>query len=328
MLRPGAVLPKFAVDEFASAFLRARNNPSTIRDEDLADTFRSHFGLSPYPPWSQLTSVCKQLGIEVRRLPRGVDPDGLNSWDEIYGHKIHLNDSIEQCRMETTLGHELREVLEQAFGRVPGRYVALDTSNNRIMNPHSDRFAGALLLHGATTRLRLEELGFDLVALARQTGRSLSSVILRVQELYPADEPPGVVGGMWLFEASRGAYRVRIEDFRVKYKAHVCGFSVAKASARPADQIARQIFPRTDSALVNFSAAVEAYGTRLPKIEQVEGLDLFGQHNYIVVAEPIVVGRVLRGVLMTAVLREYEPKLAPWLARLAMSGAANLFQRA
>ena len=329
-MRSSSAPSLFAIDDFAAAYVREMDDPAVISEEDLADAFRQYFNLSLFPSLNELVAVCKRLHITLRRLPPEVPLTGLNTWHPEHGHEIHLRDDGVLARLEHTLSHELREVIEQALGRAWGRYIAIDTSDNRLMNPRSDRFAACLLLDSVATRGRLAQLGFDLVAFAQEKGRSLSSVVLRAQEIYPAKQPPGIVGGVWLFQANwqpTSEDPVCLTDLRLRYKAHLCGFSLSKSSRRPADRVAREIFPRGDCSADQFEVAARAWLLRKPAIAAIGGFDLFSAHNFIALAEPIMTRGIMRSLLMIAVRREFQRRIEPLLSRLGLEAGPEFFQR-
>ena len=64
-------------------------------------------------------------------------------------------------RAETTLCHEIREVVENVFRRENPAYVGLDTRDNKTMNPESDHFASCLLMQAEASRDAPQANGFD-----------------------------------------------------------------------------------------------------------------------------------------------------------------------
>ena len=104
---------------------------------------------------------------------------------------ILLKPDLSTRRAETTLGHEIRELIENAFKRVSPRYVGLDTSDNPAMNLESEQFAALLLMQGQAMHQRLDQIGFDLVRFAGERRRSLSSVIRAASSRTRA----GTIGG-------------------------------------------------------------------------------------------------------------------------------------
>ena len=161
----------FAEDQIGGTF-----SHQDVRTRDLADAFRYAFGLGAFPRLPALLTACKQAGIVIEWMPPGWELEGFNAWPEDGQPYILIRSGMSDARTETTLCHEVREVLENAFKRVNPLYDGLDTHDNPRMNPESDEFAANLLMESAATRFWLEGSGFDYAEFARLSGRSIASV--------------------------------------------------------------------------------------------------------------------------------------------------------
>jgi len=226
------------------------------------------------------------------------------------------------------LCHELCEVIEQTFGRVRPDYLGLETHDNRTVNPRSNHFAGCLLMQRDATKTRLEALGYDVVLFANEVGRSLASVILRTQKLYSAHQPPGFVGGIWLFEAPWTGARVQVvpTGMKLAYRAHLSGLSIHSPKKKGPSHLLREVFPKQGSTVADFDVTTRAFTSHRPVIALVEGFDLFRQQDYLVAAEPMVSGGVAWRILMTAVRSDYVEQVTPWTDRLDAPWEVGAYQ--
>lgn len=329
-MNPGGRL--FPLQDFAHSFIRDKRTHNDIRTEDLAETFRRYFRLSQFPTIHELRDLCWRLNIEISPLPSGLDVSGLNAGGPTGGHEFYLRDDVSLAHYEHTLCHELREVLEQEFIVASSAYTGLDTANNDQMNPESNHFAACLLMQGDASRELLIGLGFDVVAFAYATGRSLSSVIMRAQELFPAKHAAGgVVAAIWLFEAPWAVRRldqgVAVMHLEMAHRAHLCGFTIQKAR-RAGAHVIRHVFPQRGSTAADFDTTLRAFRTRRACLSRVEGFDIFGDRNFIVGAEPILTGPLPWRIVMTAVRTDFERNVQSWLARLGLDSGAPAYQRA
>ncbi len=291
-----------------------------IRTELLAEAFRHIYGLPPFPTLEQLVGVCTSLGIKLSPLPPVSERLlGVNTWHRSGAPQIHMRTDLSTRRAETTLGHELREVIENALKRACPWYQRLETSDNRLMKQESDQFAGCLLMQARATHDRLTETGFDLVRFAAERERSLPSVILRARELYHAGgERPGPVAGLWLFEApwqDVTAGTATSTELTVRYWAHLSGFSASKSGNRSA-RLASLIFPKKGARAGDFLPVKEALELHQSVVGEREDFDLFGQHNFVVAAEPIFSGGTPWRAPVTAVRKDTIHLVKPWLDRL------------
>lgn len=321
----------FELDDFARAFIRDKRHYHDVRTEELAEAFRRWFHLPAFLALHDLHQLCVDLGIPVKPLPGESDSlSGLNTWTQSEGHTIYLSSSATTAHAEHTLGHELREVIELTFARVNPAYVALDISDNKLMNQESNHFAACLLMQAQASHELLAGMGYDFYAFADATGRSLASVVLRAQELYPTKSNAGFVGGLWLFEipwARRGIEYVGPADLKLTQRAHLRGFSLAKGNALRA-RLARSTFPQRGSSAADQHVTLRAFRSRRPYLTRISGFDMFDEHNFLVGAEPVLVTNVPRYILMTAVRRDYEDRVEPWLARLGAGVEKPLYQQA
>lgn len=307
----------FPLDDFAQLFLRNKTHHEDVRTEDLAEAFRATFDLPAFPGLDDLHAVCERVDVKLSSLPLVDGIAAVNLWTPDNGHQIFLEAGISTAFAETTLCHELREVIEQAFGRAKPSYVGIETHSPE-MHGRSERFAGTLLMQRSASLEMLKLLGYDLVTFAVMTRRSLPSVIMRARELFAAKHGEGVFGGAWLFEApwNRESAGVGITDLRVTHEAHFRGFSLKKGSKGPA-VMARPAFPRAGSSVADFVASTLAFRRRRPVLMELNNLDLFGQHNFLIAAEPILnANRVPSKIVMTAVRRDFEPNVQAWIRRL------------
>jgi hypothetical protein len=308
------------LEDFALDYLRDKDHHRDVKTEDLAEAFRAFCGLPPFPTLRHLQSICEKLGIALEELEARVP--GLSAINTSTGarHSIYVRRDVSVAHVESSICHELREVIEQTFRRVRPDYEGIETHDNPVMNPRSDHFAGCLLMQGDVTKTMIESLGYDFVAFADRVGRSLSSVIVRAQELYSVSQPIGIVGGVWLFElpwTEVPAQFIPPTALRLSQKAHLSGFSIQ--SRKKGERSPHGIyFPRRGSVVVDFDIALRAYRSRAPIIALVEGFDLFPDRNFLVAAEPIVSGGVPWRILMTAVRNDYVDRVEPWTARLGV----------
>ncbi len=318
---------------FATAYVAPFSNYSEIRTEHLADAFRGHFGLSSFPTMQQLEECCASMGIELASMQISIDDlDGINAWYGEGNPLIQLRPDLTLARAETTLGHELREVIENAFVKVKPTYVPLLTHNNRRMNRQSDHFAACLLMESGATRRSLTSLGYDYVEFSRQSGRSLPSVIVRLQTLYPAGSSEATpVGGVWLFEApwvdvKQGRSRAR--DLRVLYGAKLNGFSTSRAKRSLTAALARDVFPRIGQRAEGMQCVADALVIQQPTSRVVRGFDLFRERDWLLVAEPFHVRGYPWRCLLTAARLDFQGTVQPWLTRCGPVQLPELYQSA
>lgn len=308
--------------DFARGFLTARSisHFTQVRTEELADEFRSFFEVGAFIHYHDLESLFERLGVRFQRFSRELAGlDGMNVW---YGDQdpiVYVPDGASR-RIEHTLGHELRELIENAFRRVEPSYIGLDTNDNKMMNPESDHFAACLLMPAAASRKLMTDSGFDFIWFARLTSRSLSSVIRRAQTLYPKGCGDGPIGGAWLFEAPWAEVTnasVSSSRMPLTTSAKLCGFSMAKAGGMAA-QYAREIFPGKGDNAADHSLVVQALQTGATTYTWQDGLDLFPERNFLLVAEAVRVSGTPRQALLTAIRRDCLTYVLPRLDRIGI----------
>jgi hypothetical protein len=307
------------LESFAREYIAPFNHHAQVRSEHLAEAVRAAFGLPDFPREVHLRRLCDEVGIDLGALPFAVD--GLKGINQQYGAtpSILLAEDLHTRLVETTIPHELREVLENTFSAVDSTYVGLNTHDNKVMNPRSDRFAGFLLMPTRPSRALLKAVGYDLLEFSRRTERSLPSVLLRAQQLYSSRSGAGgPVMGAWLFQADWDLVAsgpVAGTDIRLCYSTVLSGFSQAKG--RPE----AELFPRQGHSVVDFRItrlALDEPGVVARRLT----IGLFEDDDYFVVAEREVrFGKPWR-MLLTAVRIDQISLLQPWLERLGLSTAA------
>jgi hypothetical protein len=309
----------FALEDFARGYIRGITDHSQIRTEHLVEAFRGFYGLPPFPSASDLSNLCVRLGIGIHPLMNA--PEGLigaNAWGT-GSPSIFISPDLSLKTWESTVGHEVREVLENAFKRVNKDYVGLDTHNNKVMNPESNSFAGHLLMQSKATRDRLWEVGFDLPAFSQEKGRSLSSVVVRVQELYSKrSAAPGPIAGFWLFEAPWPKVTSRagsVRDLVVHQRAHLKGFSLNK-SGRIGAMAKQGWLPDRGGNAADFAYVARSIDEGRPQIIELSDGGLFREDDLLVIAEPFFVRGVIWRVLVCAVRQDKAWMLEKWVARL------------
>lgn len=306
------------LENFAREYLAPFSHHAQIRSEHLAEAFRSAFGLPDFPTETYLLRLCEEIAVEVGTLPFRVD--GLRGLNERYADRparILLAPNLASRLVETTIPHELREVIENMFWYVDSSYVGLDTNDNATMNPVSDRFAGYLLMPTEPSRALMAAGGYDLLEFSRRTGRSLSSVLLRARQLFAADSRAGgPVMGAWLFEAdwdlvTRGS--VAAPDLLLRHSVALSGFSQARGRREA------EVFPRRPSNAGAYQILQFALDARATTARRIVGFDLFPDRDYFVVAEPELRFNGPWRVLLTAVRHDCIPLVTPWLRRLGLT---------
>jgi hypothetical protein len=311
----------FGLLDFARDYLDANGitHYREIRTEDLAQAFRGFFGVPAFARLSDLNQLCQRLGISLGRLaPVSEELLAVNTWPDSGAPSIYVRPDLRTMRAEHSIGHELREVLENAFKRIKPEYEGLDTSDNAQMNAESDQFASCLLMPAVESKELLAQLGYDPMSFSRETTRSLPSVILRTQQLFPKGSNEGPVAGLWLFEApwkSVEDSRATARDLVVRYHARLRGFSQAKGGNQEA-RLARFAFPGSRAKATEVSWVSESVRLGQPLMEQARGFDLFGERDFDVMAEPIFVQGSPWRVLFSAVRRDSTVLTRAWTERV------------
>jgi hypothetical protein len=312
------------LDAFAADFIADIDHYGDVRSEALAAALRARFHLPPFPQIDDLRRLCQALGIPLWTLPDGL-PE-LRGVNVSYGDRVYiaLQRTLRVQQQESTIAHEIREALENAFRRVKPSYEGRHTHDNMAMNPASDRFTGYLLMETEASRALIREVGFDFAQFSRCTGRPLSAVVVRLQQLFPAPSLPAPVIGTWLFEAEWPlveGYRATPEDLTARYTAKLSGFTQRKGTLTAA------VFPKPRARLVDFPSLHEAMRRREPCSVTVAGMGLNADMDYLVLAEPIAPWDVPWRVLVTAVRVDGVVEVAPLLARLRPHDFGQFQQR-
>ena len=301
------------LDEFASDFIADINHHSEVRSEALAKALRSRFDVLPFPQLAELQHLCQELGVPVWKLQANV-PEvwGMNFSYEDEVH-IAVQSGLRREAQESTIVHEIRETLENAFQRVKPGYQGLPTHDNGAMNRVSDRFAGYLLMETEASRALLREVGFDFAEFARRTGRPLPAVLMRLQQLFPASYRAGPVLGTWLFDAEWSLVESRkatSEHLEARYIAKLNGFSQRRGT------MTGRVFPQQGARLVDFDSLKGALHEKRACSFTVEGMGLTDDLNYLTVVEPMLPWGVPWRALVTAVRLDGVSHVAPLLTRL------------
>jgi len=220
--------------DWSRTFLRDRGirHHSQVDNEDLAESLRKFLDIPAFVRLPDLLSKCRSLGIVLEDLPPlSDDLFALNGWYDEGAPVILLRPDQAITRYQHSLGHELREVIENAFKRTGLNYRGLDTHDNQRMNPHSDRFASRLLMPTSESIALLAQLGYDLLGFSQETSRSLPSVVVRAESLFSATSPAGPLAGAWLYEAPWPKVKNRksqLRDLVITQHAFMNGFRVGE----------------------------------------------------------------------------------------------------
>ncbi len=321
--------------EFASLYLRLRDiaHFDQVDEEDLAESVREWFILPEFPRLYQLQKLCRSLGIRLSEMP--LREDGAAATNGWYEDSTPVIKYQPDDRAEHSVGHELREIIEIAFKRAAPDYVGIDTSENDLMNPRSDRFAACLLMSKEPTRQLLKQLGFDLVQFSAETDRPLSAAVTRCQTVF-ADAGDSPVAAFWLFESPwshKPAYRATPHDFRVVSSARINGFTPSVRLGRALSGVWATAPRWTDFGSQHRLVAEAVEGGQV-RADFYEGANPLGDQGYVFAVEPIllkyrllktaagkrgridVTRRVPRQAVMTAVRLDGKDCVRPWLERL------------
>jgi len=305
------------IERFAAEFLETLNVGESAGEEALAEFTRARFELGPFPRDADLHRVLRELGVRTAALPDRAPMDGANYSHPDAGTAIHLRDDLPRARFETTLAHELREVIENAFRQVDRDYPAIPTNDNKRMNPHSDRFASVLLMQKEASQRLFETLGYDPITFASQTGRSLSSVIVRMQTLFPKGcGLAAPIAGYWLYEPPlRTTRRASVSELVVRQIALLNGFSLARA--RPESRALAELLPMRHASVFRSPDACEAIRSGHAQMRTLPVLDRFGE-SHVVFAEPVTHGSVATKVLLAAIHFDCLPLVTRWFERAGL----------
>jgi hypothetical protein len=304
------------LESFAREYIAPFGHHDQVRNEHLAEAVRTAFGLPDFPRQVHLRRLCDEVGIDVDSLP--VKVEGLFGLNQQYGTtpQILLADDLRAAAIETTILHEFREVLENTFCAVDSTYVGIDTHDNKVMNPVSDRFAGFVLMPTEPSRALMAELGYDWLEFSRRTGRSLASVLLRSRQLFSSEATArGPAMGAWLFEADWQLVRdgtVTANDLQLCHVAALAGFSQARGTPEA------NLFPRRGDCAEDLEITRSLLGERELAVRRL-AVDMFEEDDYLVIAErQLRFGNPWR-LLVSAVRVHQFALVEPWLQRLGIS---------
>lgn len=310
--------------DFAQEFISDISHQREVRSEALAEALRLRFGLPPFPTIFDLRDLCLALDVPLWRLPKGIVGVEASNFSFDGDAAIMLDGSLRGPRLESSLAHEIRETIENAFQRVKPAYEGLPTHDNALMNPASDRFAGYLLMQTAASRDLMAELGFDLVEFARRTGRSLPSVVKRTTQLFSSKSGAGAPAmGVWLFESPWERVQAglaRVDDLRVRDVAKLSGFSQRRGS------IASQVFPAPGDVGSGFSLVIKAVAAGRPHSVVVGAMALVESRDFLAIAEPISRGGTPWRAVVTAVRADEAQRVRGLLKRLNPIHLGNQLQ--
>ncbi len=301
---------------FAERYIGPFDHFSQIDAEHLAKAVRRAFNLPLLPSPPDLECLIAHLGIGIarERFRATVSFPGANDWPSDGRPMIHLRDGVEGPFASMTFGHELREILENAFRRVKPTYVGLDTWDNAAMHRESERFAAALLMPASTMRSLLLRTGFDAARIAHDTGRSLSSVILRIEEVAARSANADAVNiGFWLYEApwvEAGDRAIVATDVAMKVCAGIgeCTRWFRRSGLAPA------FVPTRGSRAIDHWLVAEAVQHGAVAVAEPDAW-IGHPRDFILIAEPLSMAMPSRKVLLTAIDREAVDYAGPWLLR-------------
>src|SRR4051794_28010365 len=114
-----------ALDEFAAEFIRDIADHSRVRSEALAEALRTRFALPSFPTIDDLRRLCLELGIPLWHLPEGITDTEAANFSVGSDVAILVSKDLRGPRLESTLAHEIREAIENAFQRVEPGYDGL-----------------------------------------------------------------------------------------------------------------------------------------------------------------------------------------------------------
>lgn len=131
-----------------------------------------------------------------------------------------------------------------------------------------------------------------------------------------SSKPPG---RWWRPEAST------VNDLRVAYSAKLNGFSQEKGT-KPGLQQQRLAFPGDRSSILHFPEVWGAVGEDGPRVWEIGGFDLFGERDFICIAQPLSYGYWSQPwrVLLTAIRKDYRGLVAPWLVKVRYTPPSGL----
>lgn len=101
----------------------------------------------------------------------------------------------------------------------------------------------------------------------------------------------------------------------MRYSAHLMGFSMRKRGSGE-QRLARYLFPGKGSVARQFQIAMRAIEERRALAAYLGGFDLFGERDFVLGAEPYFARGAPWRLLLTAVRRDCEWQVRPWMERL------------
>ena len=278
-------------------------------EAELAEGFRSTLNLPTFPQARDLRRALADLEVPVWDLP--APPPGLHAlnYSTPLETVVHVDTGVPD--QSWALAHEIREILERAIERVNPGYKALPTHDNVAMNPRSERFAAALLLSRWPLEERLNELGYDLVAFAREADHSIAAVIRRVKRLYSGPTWLPAIA-IWYFEDQcRTAERSVGTSSRWILSETAVGGGIATG------RWDAELSPEWRAPKIVRDAAVLSLAQGAPAACSSAGSDIFGS-NYLITAEPLYVEGFVRGLYVAAMRDDAFELAAPWFSRLGI----------
>jgi hypothetical protein len=245
---------------------------------------------------------------------------GVNVWGRECSPLVVINSNLGGKQRRSTFGHELREIIENALGRVSTSYRGIPTNDNKRMNRESDHFAACLILQADATANRLREIGFDFVRFAAERGVPLAAVVRRAQEIFSSRSTrAGPHGGLFLFQTPWSVISQRDSIFYVQlqHTAKLCGFSLARPRSRRSADLGN-IFPRPGSLAGEFFAPTEAIGRQRPVTSFVSIPDPTGDEpiEFMTVSEPLYNQQGELYQLLVSALRPGSADFTPWVERV------------
>jgi hypothetical protein len=309
------------LETFAGEFGRDLRHHLEVNEEEVAGAFRQFVKLAPFPNEAALRSACRTMGIQVGFFPdSNTTLRAANVWHRGDAPRIYLNRNLRGGAIDRLLGHELRELIEDAFKRTNSRYEGLDTRDNFLMNPVSERFVDSLLLPARSSVLLLRELDFDPIVFSRVTSRPLPSVLVRMEQLLCRRRADGCPrAGFWLFEAPWPLVcsgKSRVLDLSAKYWAILNGFPQRQGG--PLDKYLQYaLLPFQGRPIGDLEFLSRSLQAARPLCEDFHGFAAAG-YDCTFIGEPCYFnGRPWR-MLVCVVLQPDTYMLNGWLDRLGM----------
>ncbi len=167
---------------FCHSLVQEFGTPGILTEERKAEEFCSIY-LNKLPPTLKiLRSVAEACGIKINALPKGVMPQNMRGYHDIYEGRRNIyykkGDSI--SGIENTILHEIREMMEPFFAEAYPTYEPLRTIARHTA---ANQFASAVLLPKREFEKKVYETGLDVPVLAGLYSKSCSQVLLRMGEV-------------------------------------------------------------------------------------------------------------------------------------------------